>query len=106
MPIELTHIGEPIVAAMLSSLARRDLLGNVQCRASHASLAQDAGTTTPEFLADEARLTVVSAEQRYSCDGAQTVDVLCAGPERAVAIEAKLGDTRMTFGAFRERSCQ
>ena len=35
----------------------------------------------------------------------QTVDVLCAGRESAVALEVKLSDTRMTVQAFQERFC-
>jgi hypothetical protein len=44
-------------------------------------------------------------DTEYACDGAQKVDVLCTGNGNAIAIESKLGETRMTPAAFRKRFC-
>jgi len=77
----------------------------VSCAATGTSLACDLDTALPEFLADQAVLRVRSAEQTYSCDGAQTVDVLCVGQQHAVAMEAKLGETRMSLTEFPKRFC-
>src|SRR5262249_4521734 len=103
--LELTHIGEPIVAEMLKSVTDRGLLHTLRCQVTQASLADDIGTVKPAFITDEARLEIKVGERVYSCDGAQTVDVLCAGAERGVAMEAKLGDTLMAFDAFEKRFC-
>ena len=41
----------------------------------------------------------------YSCDGEQTVDVLCSGDKLAIAFEAKLGLERMGSAEFHRRFC-
>lgn len=105
MTIELSHVGEPLVAQMLSTLAEREKLARVRCAATGTSLAADLVGDAPEFIADRALLRVHGGECIYACDGAQTVDVLGVAGGAAVAIELKLGVTRMTNAAFRERFC-
>lgn len=105
MPFELTDIGERIVKEMLEAVASRRQLHSVQCQVTQANLEEDVGTATPKFFEDKARLKVSSAGRTYFSDGAQTVDILCCGPKWAVAIECKLGDTRMTVAPFQQRFC-
>lgn len=109
MPVQLTHIGEDIVAAMLNSLAERQELCQVKCLRSGVSMADDIQDQkvggSPSFLAEDATLIVCHDNCRYACDGEQKVDVLCAGGDHAIAIEAKLGETRMTPAEFKKRFC-
>ena len=105
MTIKLTHLGEPLIAEILSSLTKRGELARVRCAKSGTRLVDDLKSAVPQFLPDEAVLRIESAGRTFYCDGAQTVDILCAGEGLAVAMEAKLGDTRMTLGAFRARFC-
>jgi len=105
LTIDLSHLGEPLVAAMLRALASRQQLERVVCAASRVSLAEDLPAGELAFIPDKALLRVHSAQGIYACDGSQTVDVLAAAGERAVALELKLGLTRMTFRAFRDRFC-
>lgn len=109
MPIELTHIGEDLIAEMLNSLAQRQQLPRVACAISARSLAddiRDSGLGEPiVFQADDAMLAVRNAACEYACDGEQTVDVLCGGAASAIAFESKLGETRMSSSEFRKRFC-
>jgi hypothetical protein len=104
--IELSHVGEAVITELLSRLSAKGRLDRVCCNATGASLVSDLDPTWPRFLADAAQLRISSDEVTYSCcDGAQTVDVLCVGQQRAVAIEAKLGLTRMSPSEFPKRFC-
>lgn len=109
MPIELTHIGEDLVAAMLESLCHRNELSRVVCEVSGSTLADDIdGGRLGEaihFRADDANLIVESGKRTFSCDGEQKIDVLCAGEDRAIAFEAKLGIERMGAAQFHRRFC-
>jgi hypothetical protein len=109
MPIELTHIGEDLVAAMLESLCHRNELSRVVCDVSGCTLAADIEESglgnAVHFRADDANLMVESGKRTFSCDGEQKVDVLCAGQNRAIAFEAKLGIERMGAADFRKRFC-
>lgn len=109
MPIELSHIGEDLIAEMLRSLAKRQELSRVVCAVSGRSLADDileAGLgEVLGFRADDAFLAVHNGALAYSCDGEQKVDVLCTGGDRAIAFEAKLGETCMASSVFRKRFC-
>lgn len=109
MPIQLSHIGEDLIAAMLDSLANRGVLSRVTCAISGRSLADDireGGLAEPiAFRADDAMLVIHVGDIAYACDGKQTVDVLCTGGEHAIAVEAKLGETRMGTAEFRKRFC-
>jgi len=109
VPVELTHIGEDLVAAMLDSLSQRQALGRVVCEVSGRTLAQDileSGLgSTISFFANDADLFVQTGERVYSCDGEQTVDVLCSGDKLAIAFEAKLGLERMGSAEFHRRFC-
>lgn len=109
MPIALSHIGEDLIAEMLSSLAQRQQLNQVVCAVSQSSLADDiknAGLGQPlSFRAEDATLVVQADDSEYACDGEQKVDVLCAGGCNAIALEAKLGETRMASAEFRKRFC-
>lgn len=103
--IELSHVGEALVSEMLSRVSERGQLDRVACAATGSSLTSDLDGTSPRFVADQAVLRVRSAERTYSCDGAQTVDVLCVGEQHAVAIEVKLGEARMSLTEFPRRFC-
>ena len=109
MPVQLTHIGEDLIAAMLASLATRQELSRVTCAMTGRSLADDIDELgiggSLGFRADDALLVVQNGEIGYACDGEQTVDVLCTGTEHAIAFEAKLGETRMSVSEFGERFC-
>lgn len=105
MTIELAHVGEALITEMLSRLSARGQLDRVCCAATGTTLASELDTASPQFLADQALIKVHSPQQTYSCDGAQTVDVLCVGEQRAVAMEAKLGETRMSRTEFPKRFC-
>ncbi len=105
MTIALSHLGEPLIAEMLSSLSERSLLGQVRCAATGVTLAEDLGGERATFLPDQALLRLEAEGLAIACDGAQTVDILCIGQDRAVAMEAKLGDTRLSKVAFRNRFC-
>ena len=108
--IELFHIGEVLVAEILSRLQGGGALDQVRDATSGTSLSDDLGAAGVElpacFEADLASVVVNAEGASFSCDGAQTIDVLCVGRNGlAVAIEAKLGETRMARGEFRKRFC-
>ncbi|MGO9306890.1 MAG: hypothetical protein ACLP3R_24840 [Candidatus Korobacteraceae bacterium] len=109
MPVQLTHIGEDLIAEILDSLAKRQELSRVKCAISDRPLADDieAGGLGESigFRADDATLVVQNGALSYACDGEQKVDVLCSGGDRAIAFEAKLGETRMGSADFRKRFC-
>jgi hypothetical protein len=109
MPIELSHIGEDLIAEMLNSLAERQQLARVICPISERSLADDIRESglgaSVVFRADDALLVVRNNTDEYTCDGEQKVDVLCAGEATAIAFEAKLGQTRLASSEFRRRFC-
>ena len=105
MAIELSHIGEPLVGRILEVLTDRGELERVVCAATGTSLMDGLGSDTPEFLVDQAKLRVRSADQVWACDGAQTVDVLAVTDQAATALELKLGTTRMAVSAFKKRFC-
>jgi|HubBroStandDraft_6_1064221.scaffolds.fasta_scaffold328015_2 hypothetical protein len=109
MPIELTHIGEDLVAALLESLCRRNALSRVVCEVSGRTLTQDIEEgglgDVVHFRADDANLIVQTKNLSFSCDGEQKIDVLCAGENRAIAFEAKLGVERMGSAEFGRRFC-
>ena len=111
MAIELFQVGEVLVAEILARLQGRGALDRVRDVVSGTtSLLDDLGGAGIElpvrFYADLASVVVRSGERSFSCDGAQTIDVLCAGRTGlAVAMEVKLGETRMTIGEFRRRFC-
>ena len=109
MPVHLSHLGEDLIAAMLHALAGRGELSRVTCAITGRSLRDDVadGGFGPAvaFRADDAAVVVHADGQVCACDGEQTVDVLCTGngPEgdgRAIAFEAKLGETRMGATVF------
>jgi hypothetical protein len=110
MPIELSHIGEDLIAEMLRSLAHRRLLSRLTCAMSGRSLVDDIAEqvlgSSIEFHSDDATVTVNNAGVTYRCDGEQKVDVLVAGAGRGIAVEAKLGVTRMSPAEFRRRFCE
>lgn len=109
MPIELSHIGEDLVAEMLSSIAQRHELDRVVCAVTGRSLAEDIREVglgeSLTFRAEDASLVVYDDTLPYACDGEQRVDVLCTGEDKAIAFEAKLGETRMAVAEFRKRFC-
>ncbi len=109
MPIQLTHVGEELIAAMLDSLAKRRELYQVKCAISGRTLAHDMRQIGLEqevhFRADECSLVIHNRDHKYACDGEQTVDVLCTGAKSAIAFEAKLGETRMGKSEFHKRFC-
>ena len=109
MAIQLSHVGEDLIAEMLDSLAHRQELSHVKCAITGRSLADDIREgslgDSINFRADDASLVVCNNGLVFACDGEQTVDVLCTGTERAIAIEAKLGETRMGASEFRKRFC-
>lgn len=110
MPIKLSHIGEDLAAAMLTALAERQQLDRVICAISMRTLLQDiqdfAPGPAPTFHAEQATLEVIDGTRTYACDGAQRVDVLCTGVTGAIAFELKLGESRFSAVAFRERFCR
>lgn len=107
MPLELSHIGEELVARMLSEISRGGELGRVCCAMSGRSFLDDvqsAGLREPlDFWPNKAALRVRAGGGDYPCDGAQTIDVLCAGGQHAIAVEAKLGTALMSFARFHAR---
>lgn len=109
MPIEISHIGEDLIAEMLCSLAQRQELNRLVCAVSGRSLAEDIRDLglgkSLTFRAEDASLVVHDGTLAYACDGEQKVDVLCTGGDRAIAFEAKLGETRMASTEFRKRFC-
>jgi hypothetical protein len=105
VPIKLTHVGELLIEAMLRLLKERRKLDQLRCARTDTKFTKDLGTGAPTFLPEKALLRVRTKETTYSCDGAQAVDILCTCNNHAVAIEAKLGDTRMTRDAFKKRFC-
>lgn len=109
VPLELFHIGEELIAEILTELAERTDLGNVQCELTGRSFAEEwdkAGVIeAPKFYADEASVHVDTDAGTYDCDGEQSVDVLCVAGGKAVAIEAKLGTSRVTPSEFQKRFC-
>jgi hypothetical protein len=105
MSVELTHLGEPLVAGMLNALAADGRLGDVRCADTGVSLGDDLGANGVELIGDRAALRIEGADRTYSGDGMQRVDVLAATASNAVALELKLGLKRMSIEAFRERFC-
>jgi hypothetical protein len=110
MTIELFHVGEPLVAAMLARLASRRQLNRITCARTGISLAADliqSGVEKPHrFLSDQATLRVEATSVTFQCDGVQRLDVLCAGSNgRGLALENKLGSMRLSASAFVDRFC-
>lgn len=109
MPVELTHLGEDLVAALLESLSQRNALSTVVCAVSGRPLSQDVHEVglgdSFHFSANDANAVVQIGERSFSCDGEQKVDVLCAGSTTAIAFEAKLGLERMGTAEFGKRYC-
>jgi hypothetical protein len=109
MPLPLSHVGEDLIAEMFSSLSERRELASLACAFTGRTLAddvRDCAITQPlMFCADAALPKVDASGQVYMCDGEQTVDVLYVGGKDALAIEAKLGETRMGTAEFKRRFC-
>jgi hypothetical protein len=109
VPLQPFHIGEELIARMLTDIASRDLLGDVHCELTGRTLLldfADCGLLDGfELHTDSASLRIDTTEGDFECDGAQTVDILCTGERRALAIEAKLGDARLGPNDFRQRFC-
>jgi hypothetical protein len=105
LTIKPWHIGELLIAAILGELSSSGQLDAVRCSITNSSLAYELGEPAPQFLADEAIVEVQREGRSYSCDGAQTIDVLCMGAGSAIALEAKLGDARMSRRSFQNRFC-
>jgi hypothetical protein len=85
MPVELSHIGEDLIAEMLCSISQRQELHRVVCAVSGRSLAEDIREVglgeSPPFRAEDASLVVHDDAIAYACDGEQKVDVLCTGED-------------------------
>lgn len=109
MPLELVHIGEDLIEEMLCEISRQGRLADVACAISGRTFADDVctgGLTNPlEFWAQKASVYVQTDQADYACDGAQKIDVLCAGGQHGIAIEAKLGESLMLGDQFRKRFC-
>ena len=92
MPIELSHIGEDLIAEMLLSISQRQDLHRVVCAVSGRSLAEDIREVglgdSVAFRAEDASLVVHDGTIAHACDGEQKVDVLCTGVCSAIAFEA------------------
>ncbi len=109
VPVDISHIGEDLIAEMLRSIAQRKQLDRIICAATNRTFAQDVEEfdlgEQLTFSAEDASLIVDTGSQKYSCDGEQKVDVLCLGKGSAIAFESKLGNTRMAAPEFRKRFC-
>jgi hypothetical protein len=105
--LKLHHIGEPLVAAMLQKIEAAGRLSNLVCPRTHVSVEDSISIGSLQrpfaFLPERASLSVSTESGRYICDGAQKVDVLCAGGERAIALELKLGEERLRANEFESR---
>jgi hypothetical protein len=106
--LKLHHIGEPLVARMLQAIDAAGLLSTLVCERTGVSIESDIvaeGLQPPvEFLPERASLGVSTDSRRWMCDGAQKVDVLCAGKSnRAMAFELKLGEERLRTNEFKKR---
>lgn len=105
--LKLYHIGEALVAAMLRKIDSAGGLSNLVCPRTQVSV-EDVITIEKlqkplMFLPERASLSVSTESGKYICDGAQKVDVLCAGGERAMVFELKLGDERLGANEFEGR---
>ncbi|NUQ72765.1 MAG: hypothetical protein HUU21_04340 [Polyangiaceae bacterium] len=107
MHFELTHIGEALVAEMLQRIATRRDLMMLRCEHSGTSLGDDVAaldpSSAPRFIPEGGRVEASHAGGTAMCDGEQRIDVLCAGRTSALAMELKLGETRLSPGAFASR---
>jgi hypothetical protein len=107
VPVDISHIGEDLIAEMLRSIDQRKQLDRIVCAATNRTLAQDVEEfdlgDQLTFSAEDASLVVDTGDRKYSCDGEQKVDVLCRGNGSAIAFESKLGNTRMAVSEFRKR---
>lgn len=106
--LRLHHIGEPLVARMLTELEARGKLSRLVCPMKKISVEDDIakhGLSRPlRFLPEQARLKVVGPKDTYFCDGAQKADVLCVSSDaRALALELKLGEERLGANEFKKR---
>jgi hypothetical protein len=104
--IELSHIGESLIAEMLSRLSAQGQLQQVCCAVTGIDLTYDLGAASGSFFPNQASVQIHSHGQTFFCDGAQKIDVLCVGEEGAIGIEAKLGETRMSLSEFPKRFCK
>jgi hypothetical protein len=111
MSIKLTHIGEILIAEMLNAIAQNhQRLARLRCAITGRCLAEDINDfhlgETLDFRAEAAQVIVKDGDQEYACDGEQKVDVICTGfGSKAIAFEAKLGESRMAPAEFRKRFC-
>ena len=81
VPLQPFHIGEELIARMLTDIASRDLLGDVHCELTGRTLLtdfSDCGLLDGfELHPDSASVRMSTTEGDFDCDGAQTVDILC-----------------------------
>lgn len=97
--LKLHHIGESLVSAILQDLADKGKLRNIG-----EALASSGLSGPLKFTPDKAYLLLECDAEQYRCDGAQKADILCTGSgDKAVALELKLGFTRMSATAFEDR---
>lgn len=97
--LKLHHVGESIVSEMLQDLADKGNLGDLG-----EALASSGLSGPLKFTPDRAYLLLEWNAEQYTCDGAQKADILCVGSgDKAVALELKLGLTRMSATAFEDR---
>ena len=105
------HLGEPLISAILQSLADNSRLSAVPCYSpsngqseTFAEFLARKGVTLPVKLYDNVGLAPVEhAGTSVLFDGLSRVDCLITDDARGIAIEVKLGKSRMAAGEFSNR---
>lgn len=107
--LEIHHIGEPLLCALLSHIAAEGRLGALACvrhrECDLGSVTKANGTGTPTSFLPNVKLKPVQvAGTTYLFDGAHQVDILAVGAaSSAFPIEAKLGVDRLSPAEFTKR---
>ena len=107
--LKLPHIGEQLLCALLTDLAKRATLGALSCvrhdDCTVESITTSAGIGSLHSFVPNAKLRPAQIEgDTYLFDGAHEVDVLCVSSTgQALPLEAKLGVDRLSASEFSKR---
>ena len=105
------HIGEPLVEALLKEIHGSGKLAGLRCRKSGTETTKTLeelivaiGSEAPILFFKNVPLRgIVLPDGEYQFDGLSQVDCLAARGSGGLAIEVKLGHSRMTRGEFTRR---
>lgn len=109
-PLRLHHIGEPLVASIMTALIADDKSSKITCRSFGDHTVSLRDLLKSHDFADELHVEDHVSIQNirinnsdYGVDGESRIDCLIADATKGMGMEIKLGTTRMTTGTFQKR---